>query len=176
MKTKAVLFFIIVFCCNTFISTAQNSSVDMKFRYRDRKGENRVVNMPWIRFQFWAQSDNYPSYVKWVNQPFAVLKTGKHSASLFTDSISSFKPGSTISYAFLTRQNIGRFDMNYIKTNVCSFINNSEKPNTEIVESPKGLYFRAKKYIGPNTELTVDYSSLKNMFPNDPTVNKMVNK
>jgi hypothetical protein len=46
----------------------------------------------------------------------------------------------------------------------------------EIVSSPKGLYFRAKENIAPNTELTVDYTAISNMFPNDPSVNKMVSK
>jgi len=176
MKTITTLSLTVIFCCTTFLLSAQNSALDMKFRYRDKKGELKQVNMPWVRYRFWVQSDDYPAYVKWVNQPFAILKLGKHNAALFTDSVSYFKAGSIISYAFYNRQNVGKFDMDYIKTNVCSFVNGSKNPNMEIVSSSKGLYFRAKENIAPNTELTVDYTSISNMFPNDHSVNKMVSK
>ncbi len=176
MKTIFACSFMILFLLNVNRASAQNSPLDMQFRFRDHSGALHDTIVTWLMYHFWVQSDNYPAYVKWKNQPFAILKVGKHNAALFTDSLTGYSSGDIVGLAFFKRGNTGRFDIDYVKTNVCSFVNHAEKPNMEIVSTAKGLFFRAKNKIGPNTELTVNYGEIKTIAGADPSANKMLAK
>jgi len=127
-----------------------------------------------LKFNLWSKSAAYPDYVKWKNQPFAVNPSSISGVGLFTDSTHSFSSGQTIGFAFFKVSASGNFELDYVESNIGSFVNNSDNPNMEIESTSQGLVLKAKQYIGPNTELTASYPSLINLFPNDPSVERTI--
>lgn len=150
-------------------------SYKMIFQFRNGGGVLKdTVMSSRLKFSLWGKSSDYPDYVKWKNQPFAVLQSNINGVGLFTDSTHSFSTGQTIGYAFFKVGASGTFELDYIESNIGSFVNNSDNPNMEVVSTSQGLILKAKQHIGPNTELTASYQSLINMFPNDPSVERTI--
>jgi hypothetical protein len=173
MKTYT-LFVFFFFSLGAF---AQNSSLPnykMLFQYRNGSGQLRDTMVPRIKYKVWSRASTYPSYVKWKNQHFAVLRSSIDAVGLFTDSTSSFSTGQEIGYAFFKIGSSGHFDLDYLETNLGSFINDSDNPNIEVVKTSTGIVIKAKQNIVPNTELVANYQDLINLFPNDESVNRAI--
>jgi len=172
MKKFYPLFFLIVLFTlsaeNVLAQGSPRPDYAMKFQFRNDNGSLRDTAM-FSRFKFgvWSKSAEYPTYVKWKNQPFAVNRSPIHGVGLFTDLVSVFSQGQTIGYIFYKVGSSGSFDLDYMQTNLGSFVNNSAQPNTEIVSTPQGLLLKAKESISSNTEITASYQELLNLFPND---------
>jgi len=177
MKKLFYISVIIFLLFNILEVRAQGSlpSYKMLFQFRNSNGVLRdTIMASRLKFSLWSKSTDYPAYVKWKNQPFAVNPSSINGVGLFTDSTSSFSTGQTIGYAFFKVGASGSFELDYIESNIGSFVNNDDNPNTEIISTSKGLVLKAKQNIGPNTELTASYQSLINMFPNDPSVERTI--
>lgn len=157
---------------------AQNAKLPdypMKFQFRNSHGDLRDTSMfSRLKFTAWSKSSAYPAYVKWKNQPFAVNLSSINGVGLFTDSSSSFSTGQTIGYAFYKVGSSGRFDLDYLESNIGSFINNADEANMEAIKTDKGIVLKAKQNIASNTELTVSYQSIINLFPNDPSASQAI--
>jgi len=146
----------------------------MRFQYVDID-QHRDTSLSLFQYSHWASSPEYPSYVKWRNLPFSILKREDHSIGLFTDSLTTFTENDEVGVAFAHRNSTNRFLFDYAKTNFASFISNSVTPNMYPELTSKGVVFKANQAIPPNTELTVDFNAIRAIFPNDPSVNVVIN-
>jgi len=44
----------------------------------------------------------------------------------------------------------------------------------DVMITSKGILIRANRFIASNTELTINYRAVIALFPNDPTVSKLI--
>jgi hypothetical protein len=151
-------------------TTGAPPNYPMKFSYIDQSGNAHDTLMNPIKFKMWNASGSYPAYVKWKSDPFAVLRSSIGGLGLFTDSVTTFSSGQTIGWLYYKTNSTGRFNLDYIQSNIGMFVNNSETPNMQIIQTSQGLSLQALQTIGPGTELTIRFRDLRSMFPNDPTV------
>ncbi|MBL0310145.1 MAG: hypothetical protein IPP77_10845 [Bacteroidetes bacterium] len=93
---------------------------------------------------------------------------------LFSDSTHSFSTGDTIGYAFFKIGSTGSFDIDFMESNIGSFINDSQTPNMEVLLTPKGLLLRAKQSIASTTELMASYREIIDLFPNDKSIRRSI--
>lgn len=156
----------------SFDISAQTPFSDYKMEFQYRNTNNVLIDTVVSRFAFkkWSNSATYPDYVKWKNQPFAVLHSALNGVGLFTDSLTTFAQGQEIGFAFIKIQDTQHFSIDYVETNAGSFINDDVSPNVNIELTPLGLKLRANVAIPPNTELTVSYQALIDLFQGDPEV------
>ena len=166
----AFFFALIILYTGAKAQTTNRPNYPLKFRYTNTAGIQKDTILTRLAYKFWCKSTAYPSYVKWKNQPFAVLRSPINGVGLFTDSASSFNTGDTIGIAFYKIAGTGKFDIDFFQSNLGSFVNDADTPNTQVVSTPQGLLLQATQSIGPVTELTVSYQSILNLFPNDPSV------
>lgn len=158
----------------TFLSSqAQTTNTlptyPMKFLYNSSNGIQRDTLLSKLSFRMWKMSNNYPAYVKWKSQPFAVLRSSIDGLGLFTDSVSSFTTGQEIGWIYYKVNSSGRFDMDYLDSNIGLFINNSDNPNAELVQTSQGIKIKATRAINSVSEITIRYQDILNLFPNDPS-------
>jgi hypothetical protein len=146
----------------------------MKFQIGNGSGGVKDTMLSRFGYKLWSKSPGYPAYVKWENLPFAVLRSPLSGVGLFTDTTSSFTTGQVIGYSFFKINSSGKFNIDYLETNIGSFINNSGAPNMNVVQTSTGLQLVANQNIPPGTELTVSYQAIINMFPNDVSVKQEI--
>ena len=77
-----------------------------------------------------------------------------HGQGLFTDR--KLKTGVVLGLSHIKLAN-GNFDNNLIRTPLGGFLNHSEEPNCELIESQVAYYLTVIKNIKPGEELTVKY-------------------
>jgi len=146
----------------------------LKFEYVDSIAGVKDTLASRIKIAYWSKQKNFPGYLKWKGQPFAILKSEIDGVGLFTDSVSTFNTGDVVAYAFVKRASAGRFDLDYIETNPASFINDQTDPNLDIELSGQGIILKANKPIAELTELTISYAALIALFPGDITVERTI--
>jgi hypothetical protein len=119
-------------------------------------------------------SGHFPSYLKWLNSPFAIRHSPLNGYGLFTDSVSSFSSGQVVGYAFFKLNTTGHFDLDYREANIGLYINDSDNPNVTLTKVAGGIQMTANTNIGPNTEITSSYQNLINLFPGDQDVVRVI--
>lgn len=163
-----------LFSIHAYGQTSSLPNYEMRFRFVDPSGVWRDTMLSRMSYKYWSKSASYPSYVKWKNQPFAVLHSALDGEGLFTDSVSSFTSGQVIGFAFYKIGSSGRFDFDYLESNIGSFINDASNPNMDVVLTSQGILLKANQNISPGTELTASYEAIMNLFPNDQTVQRVI--
>jgi len=124
----------------------------------------------------WNNDGTFPASLKWKNAPFYLKRDASGAIGLFTDSTNSFNSGQDIGFAFIKISSSGYFMDDYFESNIGLMINNSESPNVTIVSGSQGLMMQANTYIAPNTEITVKYQDILDLFPNDITAKMLIHK
>ena len=166
--------FIISLLINSSTSNAQGlPRYPMKFQYNTN---GRFVDTTFSKayFRTWTRTAKFPGYAKWDNLPLAVANSSVSGVGLFCDSSSTFSRGDTIGFAFYKSGSTGTFSLDYIESNLGTFVNNSSAPNMNIVKTSRGLMMVANCSIKSGTELTASYQSLINFFPNDATAREQI--
>jgi hypothetical protein len=179
MKVNSIKFFLwlTILSLGQFTVKAQTTSLPkykMLFQFVDSRGHVKDTAISRTKYVYWSKSSAYPAYVKWVNLPFAILKSNLSGIGLFTDSVTSYAAGQIIGYAFFKVGSYGSFDLDYHESAVGSFVNDASAPNMNVVLTPQGIILTANQNIGPNTELTASYDAVINMFPNDQSVKRSI--
>jgi len=146
----------------------------MKFSFRNSEGQIRDTMMSRLLIGIWSKSNSFPNYLQWKDLPFSVRVSSIDGVGLFTDTLNAYNSGDTIGYAFFKRASTGKFSLDYFHSSLGTFINDSEDPNMDVMITSKGILIRANRFIASNTELTINYRAVIALFPNDPTVSKLI--
>jgi hypothetical protein len=146
----------------------------LRFQYADSAGSIKDTLVSRIKLAYWSKQSNFPPYLKWKGQAFAVLKSAIDGIGLFTDSTTTYNTGDFVAYAFVKRASAGRFDLDYIETNPASFINDHSEPNLDIELTGQGIILKANRPIAALTELTISYAALIALFPGDITAERTI--
>ncbi|MFH0866470.1 MAG: SET domain-containing protein [Bacteroidota bacterium] len=164
------LFLLFLFSCFTGLVYSQAIvNYTMKFRY-----QNKDTLLSREKIHFWSKSGQFPAYIDWENAPFAIQPSAINGVGLFTDSSGSYTAGLDIGWAFIKVAGTGVFIDDYYESNIGMFVNDSQTPNAEIINTTQGLMMRAITTIGPNTEITASYQQILDLFPNDDTVKFLI--
>lgn len=146
----------------------------LRFQYADSAGNVKDTLVSRIKLAYWSKQSNFPSYLQWKAQAYAVLKSNIDGIGLFTDSSTTYNTGDVVAYAFVKRASAGRFDLDYIETNPASFINDHADPNLDIELTGHGIILKANRPIATLTELTISYAALIALFPGDITAERAI--
>jgi hypothetical protein len=146
----------------------------MRYEFRNESSTLKDTVISRLKHSLWAKSPNYPAYVKWMNYPFSIGISNIHGIGLFTDSSSTFIVNDIIGYAFVKKRNTGNFNLDYLQTNLGSFVNDSENPNVDVELTNQGLVLKAKTTIAPNTEITASYRAIIELFNGDKNVENVL--
>lgn len=166
--------------CLSILSIAQAQTASLPnyplhFTYRTDSGANRDTVLSWASLTIGGGSTGSLSYLKWIDAPYG-LKSTSLGLKLCVDSFTSFSSGQSVGWAFFKIRSLGKFDMDYIKSNLWQFIDDSQSPNLQPVLTSDGVQLNAIGNIAPNSVLTVSYSAFRALFPGDQTVHLRIRR
>lgn len=164
IKLSLLLVVVMLLICST-IEAQSTKNYTMKFHYLNKDtilGNSQIA--------YWANTGQFPDYLKWVNTPFALQKTTSDNIGLFTDSTTSFSAGQDVGIIFIKVQNTGAFINDYIESNIGAFISNAGSENVSVNITGNGLMMKAINLIEPNTQIIYSYQDILNLFAGDNTV------
>lgn len=167
-------YLLIVVLCFSLVYEAYSQSAPLQdyplqFTYRVGSGPSRDTALSFTSLRLPSGSSSGPTYLKWKDQSYGLLAT-QNGLRLCTDSATSFSSGQDIGWAFFKIRSLGSFEMDYAKSSLWQFVEDSDSPNMQVVLTSQGVQLKSLSTISPGSKLTVRYDDVKGLFPGDATV------